>query len=185
MNTSAARVGILIIELMVFFIVSAFTAYFISHASAIKPAPGEAPPPQFPVIVYEGDRARPAPGGYRVMPWSEWEKLAQARQHATLLLPERAATVQIGEAGEASFTSIEESATRQAVELRWRSGGGEQEAHYVAQARSIEPRLMRTLGTQTLLMGAAAGFITGLMIGRTLRRRWLAIPGTLVPPAPK
>jgi hypothetical protein len=177
MNPSAARIGILIIELMVFFIVTAFTSYFISHASAIKPAPGEAPPPQFPVIVYDGDRARPAPGGYRVMQWSDWEKLAQGRSHATLLLPERAATVRIGEAGEASFTSIEESAARQSVALKWRTGAGEQEAHYVAQARSIEPRLMRTLGTQTLLMGAAAGFVAGLMTGRALRRRWLAVPG--------
>lgn len=117
------------------------------------------------------------------MQWSEWEELARRRPEASLLLPERSATVQIGEAGEASFTSIEESAARQAVELRWRTGGGEQEAHYAAEARSIEPRLMRTMGTQTLLMGAAAGFVAGLMIGRALRRRWLAIPGTLVPPS--
>ena len=182
MNPSARRVAILIVELMVFFTVTAFMAHFISNASAIKPAPGEAPPPQFPVIVYEGDRARPAPGGYRVVQWSEWEKLAQRRPDASLLLPERSATVQIAETGEASFTSIEESAARQAVELRWRTGGGEQEAHYVAQARSIEPRLMRTMGTQTLLMGAAAGFVAGLMIGRALRRRWLAVPGTWAPP---
>ncbi len=182
MNPSAARIGILIIELMVFFIVTAFTAHFISHASAIKPAPGEAPPPQFPVLVFEGDRARPAPGGYRVMPWSEWEKLAQGRSHATLLLPERAATVQIGEAGEVSFTAVEESAARQSVELTWRTGGGEQEVHYVAQERSIEPRLVRTMGTQTLLMGAAAGFVAGLMIGRSLRRRWLAVPGRWASP---
>jgi len=167
----------------VFFIVTALMAHFISHASAIKPAPGEAPPPQFPVIVYEGDRARPAPGGYRVMQWSDWERLAQRRPDVTLLLPERAATVQIGEAGEASFTSIEESATRQSVELRWRTGGGEQQAHYVAEARGIEARLMRTLGTQTLLMGAAAGFVAGLFTGRAMRRRWLAVPGTWAPPS--
>jgi len=183
MNPSARRVAILIVELMVFFTVTAFMAHFISHASAIKPGPGEAPPPQFPVIVYEGDRARPGPGGYRVMPWSDWEKLAQRRPDATLLLPERAATVQIGETGEVSFTASEESATRQSVELKWRTGGGEQQAHYIAEARSIEPRLMRTLGTQTLLMGAAAGFIAGLFTGRGMRRRWLAIPGTLVPPS--
>lgn len=181
MSLSAARVGILIVELMVFLTVAAFTAHFISHASALEPAPGEAPPPQFPVIVYEGDRARPAPNGYQVMTWSEWQKGAERRSGATFLLPERAATVRIGEAGEASFTSREMEASRQSVELRWRTGGGEQEARYIAQARTIEPQSLRTLGTQTLLMGAAVGFVAGLFTGRAMRRRWLAVPGRLAP----
>ena len=182
MSPTAARVSVLIVELLVFLTVTAFTSYFISHASAIKPAPGEAPPPHFPVIAYEGDPAKPAPSGYRVVPWSEWELLAQRRPQASLLLPERAATVRIGDTGEASFTATEESGAKQSIELRWRTGGGEQEAHYVAQARSIEPRLLRTLGSQTLLMGAAAGFVAGLIIGRVLRRRWLAVPGTWASP---
>jgi hypothetical protein len=71
------------------------------------------------------------------------------------------------------------------VELRWRTGGGEQEARYIAQAQSIEPRYLRTLGTDTLLMGAAVGFLAGLFTGRALRRRWLAQPGYVVPPSPK
>ena len=183
MNPAAARISVLIVELLVFFTVTVFTSYFISHASAIRPAPGEAPPPRFPVVVYEGDRAKPAPSGYRVMPWSEWELLAQRRPEASLLPPERAATLRLGDAGEATFTTTGDGGPGRSVELTWRTGGGEQEAHYVAQARSIEPRLLRTLGTQTLLMGAAAGFVAGLMTGRALRRRWVAVPGTWAPPS--
>ena len=182
MTPAATRISVLIVELLVFFTVTVFTSYFISHASAIRPEPGEAPPPQFPVLVYEGDRAKPAPAGYRVMPWNEWEPLAQRRPEASLLLPERAATVQLGDTGEATFTATRDAGSGQSVELRWRRGGGEQEAHYVAHARTIEPRLLRTLGSQTLLMGAAAGFVAGLMTGRALRRRWLAVPGRLAPP---
>ncbi|MGH2671194.1 MAG: hypothetical protein ACRDH5_19150, partial [bacterium] len=103
----------------------------------------------------------------------------------SLLLPERAATVTIRDAGEASFTVTDAPESRQAVELRWRTGGGEQEARYIAQERSIEPRYLRTLGTDTLLMGAAVGFLAGLFTGRALRRRWLAQPGYIVPPPPK
>lgn len=182
MNPPAARAAILIVELMVFFIVTAFTSYFISHASTIRPAPGEALPPHFPVIAYEGDRDRPAASGYRVVTWSEWELLAQRRPAASLLLPERVATVKIGETGEASFIASEPAAGKQSVTLKWRTGGGEQEAHYVAEARAIEPRLLRTLGSQTLLMGAAAGFVAGLFAGRAMRRRWLAVPGRWAPP---
>jgi hypothetical protein len=182
MSPAAARVSVLIVELLVFFLVTAFTSQFISHASAIKPAPGEAPPPQFPVVVYEGDRTKPAPSGYRLMPWNEWELLAQRRPDASLLLPERAGTVKTGDTGEASFVATEEPGSGQSVELRWRTDAGEQEARYLARARSIEPRLLRTLGTQTLLMGAAAGFVAGLLIGRALRRRWVAVPGRLAPP---
>jgi hypothetical protein len=181
-NPSAVRVGILVVELVVFFIVTAFTAHFISYASALEPAEG-APPPQFPVLVYEGDRAKPAPAGYRMVTWSEWEKTAESRPGATLLLPERAATVSFGERGEASFTAAEMPGSRQSVELRWRTGGGEQQARYVAHARGAEAKYLRTLGTQTLLMAAAVGFITGLFTGRAMRRRWLAVPGTLVPPS--
>ena len=183
LSPSAARVAILIAELMIFFTVTAFTSYFISHASASRPAAGEAPAPDFPVVVYDGDGAGRGPGSYRVLQWSEWEQVAGQRPGASLLLPERAATVRIGDAGEASFTSREDSPSRQSIELRWRTGGGEQEAHYIAQARSIEPLLLRTLGTQTLLMGAAVGFLAGLFTGRAMRRRWLAQPGTWAAPS--
>lgn len=182
MNLAWARAAILVIELLVFFTVTAFAAYFISHASAIRPAPGEATPPHFPVIAYEGDRDRPAASGYRVVPWSEWETLARRHPGLSLLLPQRQATVRIGESGEASFVSTEVSAARQSVELRWRSDRGELEARYLAQERAIEPLLLRTMETQTFLVAAAAGFVAGLMAGRALRRRWLAVPGRLVPP---
>jgi hypothetical protein len=182
MNPAALRTAILVTELLVFLLVTAGTSYFISHASAWQHALGEAPPARFPVIAYDGDRNRPEPRNYFVVPWSEWQGVAEKRPAATLLLPERAASINLGDAGDASFTVTEEPESRQAVELRWRTGGGEQEAHYIAQAQTIEPRYLRTLGTDTLLMGAAVGFLTGLFTGRALRRRLLAQPGTFVPP---
>jgi hypothetical protein len=185
MNPAVLRAAVLATELVVFLVVMAFTSYFISQASAWQPAHGEAAPARFPVIAYEGDRERPEPRNYFVVPWSEWQGVAEKRPGATLLLPERAATVKVGDAGEAAFKVTDAPGSRQAVELKWRTGGGEQEAHYVAEARSIEPRYLRTLGTDTLLMGAAVGFLAGLFTGRALRRRWLAQPGYVVPPAPK
>lgn len=179
------RASILTIELVVFFMVTAFTSYFIAHASAWQFAQGETPPALFPIIAYDGDRDRPEPRNYFVVPLSEWQDVAEKRPTATLHLPERAASIKIGDAGEATFAVTEEPGSRQAVELRWRTGAGEQDARYIAQARSIEPRYLRTLGTQTLLMGAAVGFLTGLFTGRAMRRRWLARPGTLVPLPPR
>lgn len=185
MNPAARRIAILITELMVFLTVTAFTSYFISYASAWQFAQDETPPAQFPVIAYDGDRDRPQPRNYFVVPLSEWQGVAEKRPAATLLLPERAASIKIGDAGEAVFAVTEEPGSRQSVELRWRTGGGEQEARYIAQAQSIEPRYLRTLGTQTLLMGAAVGFLTGLFTGRAMRRRWLAQPGYFAPAPPK
>lgn len=185
MNPAALRVAILVTELMVFFMVTAFTAYFISHASALQFAAGDAPPAQFPVIAYDGDRARPDPGNYLVVPWNEWEAAVGKQPGASLLLPERAATIKIGETGEASFTLIEQAESQQTVELTVRTAGGEQQVRYVARPGAIEARYMRTLGTQTLLMGAAAGFVAGLFAGRAMRRRWLTQPGYVVPPSPK
>lgn len=185
MNPAVLRVAVLVTELIVFLTVTAFTAYFISHASAVSFAPGDAAPAQFPVIAYDGDRDRPDAKRYLVMPWNEWEGAAEKRPGASLLLPERSGTVRIGDAGEASFTATDEGESRQSVELTWRTSGGEQQVRYVAQARTIEARYMRTLGTQTLLMAAAAGFIAGLLTGRALRRRWLAQPGYVVAPPPQ
>ena len=185
MNLAVVRASILATELMVFFIVTAFTAYFISHASALQLAPGDAPPAQFPVIAYDGDRDRPAPKNYIVVPWSEWQSIAEKRPDASLLLPERAGTIKIGDAGEATYTVTDDAESRQSVELTWRTGGGEQQAHYVAEARSIEPRYLRTLGTDTFLMSVLAGLVAGLLTGRAMRRRWLPRPGTIVPLPPK
>jgi len=183
MNPAVMRASILAIELVVFLIVTAFTSYFISHASAWQSAQGETPPAQFPVIAYDGDRNQPDATHYFVVPWSEWETTVAKRPGASLLLPERAASIKIGDAGEATFAVTEEPGSRQAVELKWRTGGGEQEARYIAQAQSIEPRYLRTMGTQTLLMAAAVGFLSGLFTGRAMRRRWLAQPGTFAPPS--
>ena len=186
MSLPARRNAILISELMVFLIATAFTAYFLSHAGALQLAPGDATPEQFPVIAYEGDRANPQPGNYLVMQWREWEAFAAGKPGASLLLPERAATsIKIGDSGEASFTATDEGGSRQSVELTWRTGGGEQHARYIAEARTIDPRYLRTLGSQTLFMSVLAGFVAGLMVGRVLRRRWLTVPGTWAPPERK
>lgn len=181
-NRTVLRAAVLATELVVFLLVTAFTSYFISQAGAWQHVEGEAPPARFPVIAYDGDRSRPDPRNYFVVPWSEWPGVAGKRPAASLLLPERAASVTIGDAGEASFTVTDAPESRQSVALKWRTGSGEQEARYIAQAQSIEPRYLRTLGTDTLLMGAAVGFLTGMFTGRALRRRWLAQPGSFVQP---
>jgi hypothetical protein len=183
LNPGARRIAILISELMVFLIGSAFTAYFLSHAGALQIAPGETPPAPFPVIVYDGDRARPQAGNYRVMQWQEWEAFAASKPAASLLPPESsAASIKIGDAGEASFTASDEGGSRKLVELTWRTGSGEQVARYIAQERSIEARYLRTLGSQTLLTSVLVGFVCGLLVGRTLRRRWLVQPASFTPP---
>lgn len=178
-SLTVLRAAVLAVELMVFFLVTAFTSYLLSHAAAWQHGQDDKPPARVPVLAFEGNRERPEPQNFFIVPWSEWQSFAEKRPGATLLLPERSATIQMGDAGEASFT-----VTDQVVELRWRTGSGEQNARYIAQAGSIEPRYLRTLGTDTLLMGAAIGFLAGLFTGRALRRRWLAQPGSVASPSP-
>ena len=113
MNPAVVRGLILATELVVFFLVTAFTSYFISLASAWQHAQGESPPARFPVIAFEGDRDRPEPRNYFVVPWNEWQEVAEKRPAATLLLPERAASMRIGDTGEAAFTVTEEPGSRQ------------------------------------------------------------------------
>lgn len=190
MNPVVLRALILATELLVFFIVTTFMSYFISHASAWQHAEGETPPAQFPVIAYDGDRSRPEARNYFVVLLSEWKGVAEKRPGATLLLPERAARIKIGDAGEASFTVSEEpaapsSGSGQAVELNWRTRGAEYVARYFAQTGSVEPRYLRTLGINTFLGGAVVGFLTGVLIGRAMRRRWLTRRVYAVPPPQK
>src|SRR4029078_12570927 len=96
MNPTATRVSILVAELMTFFIVTAFTVHFISHAGALELAPTDQPPAGFPVIAYEGDRAKPDAKNYRVMTWSEWEKLGATQEGARLLLPAAGGKIKLG-----------------------------------------------------------------------------------------
>jgi hypothetical protein len=182
MNPAAVRAAILVVELMTFFMVTAIIVYFMSYAGALEMAEGETPPAHFPVIAYDGDRQRPDPKNYLVVNWSEWESIASKRPGASLLLPERAGRIRLGDS-EALFTTSEEKDSRQNVELTWRAAGGEQEVRYVAEARSISPRYYRAVSTTTFLIGAAAGFVAGMMAGRALRRRWLAQPGYFAPNA--
>lgn len=174
MNPAYLRAAVLAIELVVFFLVTAFTSYFLSHAAAWRHGQDDKPPARFPVIAFEGERERPRAQNYFVVPWNEWQAAIEKRPAATLLLPERSATIQLEDGGKASFTVTDVPGSGQVVELKWRTGSGEQHASYLAQAGSIEPRYLRTLGTDTFLTGAAVGFLTGLFTGRALRRRWLA-----------
>lgn len=182
MNPAAARIAVLIAELMVFFIVTALAVQFISHAGALQFAPGDKPPAYFPVIAYDGDRARPDAKHYRVMPWSEWEKLAGTQSGASLVMPEASGKLKLGESNNAEFTATADGA-RQTIELRWTANAIEQQVRYAAEERSLSPQYYRVISSNTLLLGAAAGFIAGLLVGRVLRRRWLAQPGYLAPKA--
>jgi|SRR5882672_2064272 len=181
LSPATARIAILITELMVFFIVTAAMTFFLSYAGALQMAPGETPAAQFPVIAYEGDRNRPDPKNYRVMPWNEWKSLVEKNPGASLLLPERSGDIRLGDGSRVTFASTEESDARQSVELKWMGDGGERHVRYVAQARDIEPNYFRTVTSNTFLLGAAAGFVAGLFVGRVLRRRWLAQPGYFAP----
>ena len=181
MGFSAKRIAILITELMVFLMVTAFMTYFISHAGALQMAPTDTPPAHFPVIAYDGNRERPDAKNYRVVPWSEWEGLAAKQPGASLLLPERSGSIQVGENSKASFAAQPDGESRQSVELTWTGSNGEQQVRYIAEERTLSPRYYRTVTTNTLLLGAAIGFIAGLFTGRVMRRRWLAQPGYFAP----
>ena len=156
MGPSARRIAILITELMVFFIVTAFTTQFISHAGALQMTPGDKPPAYFPVIGYDGDRARPDPKHYLVVPWSEWEGLAAKRPGATLLLPERTGKIRIGENNNAEFTAEPDGESRQAVELRWTSNNSEQQVRYVAGARDRKSTRLNSSHIQKSRMPSSA-----------------------------
>jgi hypothetical protein len=169
-NPFVSRVAILITELMVFLMVTALMTYFISFASAPEFAAGAAPPADFPVIAYDGSRERPEPKNYLVVPWSEWEGLSAKRPGASLLLPERSATLQVGD-NVASFTVVEDGKSRQTVELTWRTAGEERRARYATQGRGVEPRDFRTITSKTVILGGMAGFAVGMLIGQLLRRR--------------
>lgn len=170
MNPFVSRVAILITELMVFLMVTAFMTYFISFASAPEFAAGAVPPAEFPVIAYDGNRDRPEPKNYLIVPWSEWEGLAGKRPGASLLLPERFATLQVGD-NVATFTVAEDSKSRQTVELTWRTAGEERRTRYATEGRGIEPRDFRTITAKTVILGGMAGFAVGMLIGRLLRRQ--------------
>ena len=182
MGPSATRIAILIAELMVFFTVTAFATHFISHAGALQLTAADKPPAYFPVIAYDGDRAHPDAKKYFVVPWSEWDGVAAKRPGASLLLPERGGKLHLGDNGSAEFTAAPEGKASQSVDLRWTSNNVEQQVRYVAEERTVSPRYYRTVTANTLLLGAAAGFIAGLFTGRAMRRRWLAQPGYLAPP---
>ena len=181
MGPSAKRVAILIAELMVFFLVTAFMTYFFSHAGALQYAEKDAPPVHFPVIAYDGDRERPDTKNYLVVPWGEWEALVAKRPGASLLLPERSGNIRLGEDSKALFTAAPDGESRQSVELTWTGNNREQQVRYTAQARTLVPRYYRTVTTDTFLVGAALGFICGLLTGRSMRRRWLGGPGYYAP----
>jgi hypothetical protein len=170
MNPFYSRVAILVTELMVFFAVTVLMTNFISYASAPQLAAGAAPPADFPVIAYTGSRERPDPGGYVVVTWSQWEGIAARRPGASLLLPERSGTLQIGD-DTASFTVTDSGASRQTVDLVWRAGNEERRARYTTEGRGAEPQDFRTIGAKTLILGGLGGFAAGMLIGQLLRRR--------------
>jgi hypothetical protein len=179
-NPTAVRAAILAVELTVFFIVTALLVYFLSYAGARELADGDTPPAYFPVIAYDGDRERPESKNYLVVSWADWESIAGKRVGASLLLPESAGRIRLGDS-EAIFSASGVNESRQDVELTWRAAGGEHHVRYVAEARSISPRYYRTVNTNTFLIGAALGFVAGMFSGRALRRRWLPLPGPYAP----
>ena len=171
MNPFYTRVAILITELTVFLLMTGLATYFIALVSQPEFAAGAEPPADFPVIAYAGNRERPEPRSYVVVPWSEWNALAASKPVASLLLPERTASLLIGE-NQASFAVAEIAPSRQEVHLTWRSGGAEQRVRYTTDGRKAEPREFRTITSKTIILGGMVGFAFGMLIGQVLRRRF-------------
>jgi hypothetical protein len=171
-NPVTLRAVILVTELTVFFTMTVMATFLISHSSALRFVEEERPPDAFPVLVYAGDRQRPVPENYRVVPWSEWPRLAGEHPGASLIPPETAGTIDLGEDSRATFSVSSENAT-QTVELTWTVGTDEYHTRYVVHAAHIEPLYYRTMGGRTFLMGALVGFLAGVVVGRGLRRRLL------------
>jgi hypothetical protein len=182
MNPIVLRGLILATEVLVFLLVTVVGASFVAHALAQRFAESEPPPAEFPVVVFEGDRARPEPQHYRVVRWSEWPRLAEERPQASLLLPETRRSLQLADGGRAAFTASEAGESGQTVELDYAAGERALVAVYSARAREISPRYLRTSSTNTFLMGALLGFFVGVMVGKALRRT--VLPRFELPRAP-
>lgn len=180
MSPAATRIAILVAELVVFFLVTALAVQFISHAGALEMAPTDTPPATFPVIAYQGDRARPDAKNYRVMPWSEWQKTGSKQSGTSLLLPEAAGKLKLGDNGSAEFTARPAGESRQSVELRWTGSSSEQQVRYVTDGSTLSPSYFRNLTTITLFLGGIMGFGAGMYVGRLLRRRWMGQPGYIL-----
>ncbi len=173
---------VLAAELTVFLLVTTAASGVLSYASALRFSETDAPPADFPVVVYEGERASPQPGSYSVMRWSEWQAARDKRPAATLLLPERARSLELPDRTRAAFNVRDGGEAQQTVELTRRTADGEQQAIYLAQAREAKPRYLRSSGANILILGAIIGFMAGLYAGRRLRKRYLA-PAGLRPPS--
>jgi hypothetical protein len=182
MNPVLIRGFILAAEILTFLVVTVAGANFISRAAAEHFGESDPPSPEFPVLVFEGDRARPEPKHYSVMAWSEWESAARTRPSASLLAPERERILQLADGARAKFNVVEGGDAQQTIELNWTSGDREQVAIYSARAREIRPRYLRKSGTNTYLLAALLGFFTGMMTGKALRRSLLAPRGPYLPP---
>lgn len=173
-SPNLARGLVLAAELVVFLLVTVAMANFISYASADRFGESDAPPADFPVLVFEGDRANPGPKDYSVVPWSEWQSTRERRPDASLLLPEQSGSLQLPDHARAKFNVTEGDESQQTVELTWVVGERERHAVYLAQAREIKPRYVRSSGTATFLFAAIVGFLAGVWFGKVLRRRYLA-----------
>jgi len=169
-----ARALVLAAELAVFFLVTVAMANFIAYASADRFGESDAPPADFPLLVFEGDRASPGPKDYSVVTWSEWQAVRESRPAASLLLPETSRSLQLAGQARAKFSVTEGDESQQTVELNWVVGDRERYAVYVAQAGEIRPRYARSSGTVTFLFAAIIGFLAGMWVGKLLRRRYLA-----------
>lgn len=161
-------------ELSVFLLVTVALAAFLSHAGAERFQDSDAVPPNFPVLVFDGDRARPRPGDYSVVAWSEWPALRDRRPMASLLPPEPAGDFALPDGARARFRMSVESDARPQVELWWTSGERERHTVYLAGETEISPRYARSTTTSNFLIAAIVGFLAGLATGRFLRRRYLA-----------
>lgn len=165
-----SRAALVVLQFLVFLVVTGFSAKAISHLNAREYGTGDAPAGSFPVVAAD-PRAK---FRYELVQWEQIDKFRQRNPQATFRLAESAGRFALPLEGEfepsVSFRVLEATATGQHVEVTWKSDDREIVSRYTTDGAVVRPAYFRAWGAANVLVGIVPGLLVAWLLGWSVRR---------------
>ena len=182
---SLVRIGLLVLQLVAFFLVTALCAQALSYLTALTYVPSATPNGQFPVVAVLRNEPTSTKVQYQLLRWWEIRKTPLSASPPSFKLPELQGQFALPNEGDyepsVEFKVIETTGNRQLVEVTWRDEDYVFYSKYSTDGTTVWPAYLRIWGASSMMIALIPGLILTWLFGRITAWLWKKRSNAQVP----
>ncbi len=182
---SLVRIGLLLSQLVAFFVVTALLAQAYTYLTAETYVQGATPNRHFPVVAVRRSEPTSTKVQYQLVRWLEIEKSQLSALAPTFKLPELQGHFELPNEGDyepsVDFKVIETTGDRQLIEVTSREEDYVFYSKYSTDGTAVWPAYLRIWGASSMMIALIPGLVLTWLLGRVIAWLWKKRSNAQVP----